>query len=344
MTEEARKQFQGASAWTSAEYADESWIDPLSADHLAELTTAALGLPDDEAQWLALRREDIDLPTLGSLLDAVTEDLEDGRGFAVLRGIDIPAAGIHGYSQEDWAYRVNWILAVALGSVIAQNVNGEVIGAVQAVLNASDNGIDTRGYVSNAELRFHCDGGDVATLLCVRQAPEGGFNSLVSMHAIHNAMARECPRHLETLYRGLPMFMRAEGDMDQAQLPRQPLFFDLGAHLLAWINLRLMELPYESAGKSMPRAERAALDALEEIAERPEYKLTFKLQPGDMLLTHNYVCMHKRSGFVDDPDPARSRLMLRLWYNIPGSRVETVQPPDKRTGYFVQNPYVIRHR
>ena len=94
----------------------------------------------------------------------------------------------------------------------------------------------------------------------------------------------------------------------------------------------------------MPAPERAALDALEEIAERPQYKLTFKLRPGDMLLTHNYVCMHNRTGFVDDSDPAQSRLMLRLWYNIPGGRVEAVQPPEKRGGYFVQNPYVIRHK
>ena len=343
MTDKVFKQFGGASAWTASQYADESWIDVLSAAHLDELAAAARDLPDDETQWLGMRREDIDLPTLGVLLDQLTVDLEQGRGFAVLRGIDIPADGIEGYSQEDWAYRVNWILAVALGNVIAQNANGEVIGAVKAVANANDNGLDTRGYVSNAELRFHCDGGDVVTLLCVRQAPEGGFNSLASMHAIHDAMARECPQHLHTLYRGLPMFMRAEGGMDRAQLPRQPLFFDRGDHLLAWVNLRLMELPYESVGESMPAEERAALDALEEIAERPAYKLSFKLRPGDMLLTHNYVCMHNRTGFVDDPDPAKSRLMLRLWYNVAGGRVEAVQPPEQRGGYFTQNPYVIRH-
>lgn len=338
------KQFGGPSAWTSDQYAGTDWIDVLTEQQLAELAAAARALPRDENLWLDLKREDIDLPTLGPLLDQVTEDLDHGRGFSVLRGIDIPASGVNGSSQEDWAYRLNWILAVALGNVIAQNANGEVIGAVQAAVDTDDNGLDTRGYVSSAELRFHCDGGDVVTLLCVRQAPEGGFSSLVSMHAVHDAMARECPEHLQTLYRGLPMFMRAEGDMERAQLPRQPLFFDRGDHLLAWINLRLMELPYESLGEPMPPAERAAMDALEEIAERPEYKLTFKLRPGDMLLTHNYVCMHNRTAFVDDPDPAKSRLMLRLWYNIDGGRVEAVQPPGQRGGYFTQNPYVIRHR
>ncbi|MDZ7784653.1 MAG: TauD/TfdA family dioxygenase [Halioglobus sp.] len=278
------------------------------------------------------------LPLLGARLHGwLSSELDTGRGFAVLRGIDLPPVDV------DYAYRVNWILALGLGEVIAQNANGEVIGAVQAVVDADDNGLNTRGYVSNAELRFHCDGGDVASLLCVRQAPEGGMSSLVSMVSIHNAMANECPHHLETLYRGLSLYMRKEGDLDGVALPRQPLFYPREDHLLAFINLRLLELPYEASGDPMPPAEREALDALEEIAERPEYKLTFKLQPGTCR-HHHAVCMHKRSRFVDDPDPDKSRLMLRLWYNLPDGRVAALQPPEMRAGYFTQAPYVIRHR
>ena len=337
------KQFDGESAWRSEQFADAGWIDVLTPAQLQELGAAARALPEEESQWLAVTRDDLHLPTLGPHLAKVNKDLEEGKGFALLRGLEMAPADSGDYSQEDWAYRVNWVLAVALGNVIAQNTNGEVIGAVQAVVAANDNGMDTRGYVSSAELRFHCEGGDVASLLCVRQAPEGGLSSLASMHSIHNVMAHECPQHLAALYRGLPMYMRAEGDRASAEMPRQPLFFDRGDHLLAWVNLRLMELPYEAAGEAMPAAVRAALDALEEIAERSEYKLTFKLQPGDMLLVHNYVCMHNRTHFTDDPAPGQSRLMLRLWYNNAGGRVEAVQPPQQRAGYFHEAPYVIRH-
>jgi len=132
--------------------------------------------------------------------------------------------------------------------------------------------------------------------------------------------------------------------MDSSISPLIPIFMPKNDHLLCFINLRLMELPYETQGKPMPQEKRAAFDAIEEIAERPEYKLQFKLQPGDMLLVHNYTCMHKRSGFTDDPDPEKSRLMLRLWYNIRGGRGETIQAPEKRAGYFNKSPYVIRHK
>ena len=131
--------------------------------------------------------------------------------------------------------------------------------------------------------------------------------------------------------------------MEASELPRRPLFFPADDSLLAWINLRLMELSYEAVGSDMPADERAALAALEEIAERPEFKLDFRLQAGDMLLVHNHVCMHKRSSFVDDPDPAKSRLMLRLWYNVPGGRAGALAADSERKGYFNQAPYVIRH-
>lgn len=330
--------YPGPAAWKASDFEDKQWIHTLSTKQREELSEAARKLPEDEADWLKLRSEDLDIPLLRPELDALRPELEDGPGFALLRGIDLPPTDL------DHAYRVNWVLALGLGDVIAQNVNGEVIGAVTQLVEANDNGLDTRGYVSNAELRFHCDGGDVASLLCVRQAPEGGSNALSSMISVHNAMAEECPQHLETLYRGLPMYMRKEGDMKGNELPRRPLFYPQAESLLAWANLRLMELPYEAANTAMPDTEREALDAFEEIAERDENKLTFKLEPGDLLLTHNFTCLHKRSGFTDDPDPDKSRLMLRLWYNITGGRVEAMQARKERRGYFTRNPYVIRHR
>lgn len=330
--------YMGPAAWKAGDFEDSQWIHNLTTEQREELSQAARRLPENEDQWLKLESKDLDLPSTSPALDALSTELEEGCGFALLRGIDLAPTDI------DHAYRVNWVLARALGNVIAQNANGEVIGAVQKVVEADDNGLETRGYVSNAELRFHCDGGDVASLLCVRQAPEGGFSSLSSMISVHNAMARECPQHLATLYRGLPMYMRKEGEMESNELPRRPLFYPQTDSLLAWANLRLMELPYEAAGHAMPDAEREALDAFEEIAERDQNKLTFKLEPGDLLLVHNFTCLHKRSGFIDDPSPDKSRLMLRLWYNVPGGRVESMQKTHERQGYFTQNPYIIRHR
>ena len=138
------KVYEGSAAWKSMDFQTSNWIDVLNPEQRRELVDAADSLPDEDSQWLGLKREDLHLPTLSPFLQKVNKGLEEGRGFAILRGLDLPPAKI------DFAYRVNWVLALGLGDVIAQNANGEVIGAVQAVTEADDNGMETRGYVSRA--------------------------------------------------------------------------------------------------------------------------------------------------------------------------------------------------
>ena len=329
---------EGPAAWRASDFTGTDWIDVLSPSQKEELDSAARALPSDESEWLKMTREDLSLPTLGPLMAEVTRELDSGRGFAILRGIDLPPTDL------DYVYRVKWILALGFGDVIAQNANGELIGAVQAESTA-EVGSTQRGYLTNAEMRFHSDGGDVVTLLCVRQAAEGGISTLVSLISVHNTMVKECPQHLAALYRGLPIYMRKEGELDSStSARRRPIFTREAERVFGWCNLVLMELPYETSGEAMEADTRAALDVFEEIAERPENKISLKLEPGDMLLCHNYICMHKRSTFTIDPDPNKARLMLRLWYNIPGGCIEAITPPKRRAGYFKKMPYVIRHK
>ena len=192
------------SDWRAADYSEiGQWSETLDAAEAAELKRVARQMPADMGDWVDLGPTDVPLGTLGAKLARITDDLDKGRGFALLRGVDLPT------DDFDQVRRMKWALAVNLGDVIAQNAKGEMIGSVQAEFDG-ERTADVRGYVSRDELRFHCDGGDVATLLCVRQAPKGGSNSLVSSVAVHNVMGRECPEHLAPLYRGLPLYMRKE--------------------------------------------------------------------------------------------------------------------------------------
>jgi hypothetical protein len=84
----------------------------LTPEQKRELVDAAQALPENESEWLQISREHLTLPTLAPLLAQTNKTLEEGRGFAVLRGIDLPPDDV------DYAYRVNWILALALGDVL----------------------------------------------------------------------------------------------------------------------------------------------------------------------------------------------------------------------------------
>ena len=45
-----------------------------------------------------------------------------------------------------------------------------------------------------------------------------------------------------------------------------------------------------------------------------------QLQPGDMQFVYNHSLLHDRTAFVDWPDPAKRRHLLRLWLSIPEDR------------------------
>ena len=45
-----------------------------------------------------------------------------------------------------------------------------------------------------------------------------------------------------------------------------------------------------------------------------------RLATGDMQFVYNHALLHDRTGFVDWPDKAQRRHLLRLWLAIPGDR------------------------
>ena len=45
-----------------------------------------------------------------------------------------------------------------------------------------------------------------------------------------------------------------------------------------------------------------------------------RLQPGDMQFVYNHSQLHDRTAFVDWPDPAKRRHLLRLWLSPEGDR------------------------
>ena len=52
------------------------------------------------------------------------------------------------------------------------------------------------------------------------------------------------------------------------------------------------------------------------------------LEPGDMQFANNYVTLHTRSAYEDHDDPAKKRLLWRLWLMNPDLR--------ERTAYAMQ--------
>ncbi|MBT5433726.1 MAG: hypothetical protein HOK83_08710, partial [Rhodospirillaceae bacterium] len=72
-------------------------------------------------------------------------------------------------------------------------------------------------------------------------------------------------------------------------------------------------MAYEELGEELSDTDRDALGYFDDVALRPEMKLEFMMQPGQMLLANNHTVLHARSGFEDTPGADTGRMLLRLW-------------------------------
>jgi hypothetical protein len=319
MSDTFRQPVTGARAWRSADFADESdWLTTIDAADVEALAEAAAVLPEDPHRWVDVDAGDVIVDSVADTISGLAHDLWRGRGFFWLRGLPT--------DEPELLRRLFWVIGNNLGVPTMQNKRGQVLSEVFDRFEGAERVVDTRGYESSDELTFHCDGGDSIGLACVRPAPVGGQNGLVSMAAIYNELLDAQPAHLDVLERGFGLYSRREASSDGTTAGgavnnrRLPSFAwnthaDGEPHFSAWMNRRLAELNAEMSGTPFTDAEQAALDAVDEIAERPGMQLQATQQLGDVVWVNNLAVMHRRERYVDDDDPAQRRLLYRMWLN-----------------------------
>ena len=113
---------------------------------------AAPALPADSSEWLQFEIDPVISDLLSAVLKTASQSLSDGKGFVLLRSLDA--------DDPERLRRVFWIIGNRLGEPVMQNARGEVLSLVMDRFAGAERGVDTRGYESNDELHFHCDGGD----------------------------------------------------------------------------------------------------------------------------------------------------------------------------------------
>lgn len=300
------------------------WIDRLDDREAAELEAAASRLPDRTADWLGLTAAELPLPHLGRHIARMADELENGRGFVLLRGLDVrrPIQDVR---------RMYWVLGLHFGRPITQNARGELMAEVTD--RGGRYGVDphARGYTSSAEMRLHNDPSDAVALLCVRAAREGGESTIVSSMAIYNRVLEEAPEILETLYRGFHYYIRlaetADGDGPRGQVSarRDEMYIYADDRLSGGVNFQSIRSLAMVTGERLSGEEQRALDIVEAIANRPELALHLSLEPGDLLIVNNHMVLHKRTAFTDFAEPEQKRLLLRFWLNLHNGRW---LPPD----------------
>ncbi|MFF0189523.1 TauD/TfdA family dioxygenase [Streptomyces sp. NPDC005244] len=303
-----RRPCTGPAVWRAPDLADsEGWVLRLSPAHLEELEVAARAVRERGVPLLKVTVEDFVLPSLAARLGRVAEELENDRGFVLVKGIPVeryslPVASI-----------VFWGLGQHLGVPVSQNAAGHMLG------HARDTGRtladpSTRGYQTRAELPFHTDGCDVLGLLCLRAGRSGARTRLVSSAAVHNAVLARRPDLLEHLYRTHFLDRREEQAPGEPPCDAVPLAAWYGGKLSMRYNRRYLESAQRFA--EVPRlkpADRELFDLVDELAASAEFRLDVGFGPGDLLLVNNHAVMHSRTEYEDFAEPESKRHVLRLW-------------------------------
>lgn len=311
----------GASVWTRPEMeADQSWLFRFSDTDLRELEQATADLAARGLGPLEFGKADFPLPTLGPKLKGLLEDIEYGRGFTLLRGLDVEAYDLDKLSLLYWG------LGSHLGQVISQNSQGDLLGRVTDLESGKfakggyyEEGV--RGHRTNAFLAPHSDSADVVGLLCVRPAKEGGESWIASSSSIYNHILAERPDLMAPLMEGFRYDLvgkgRTAGELTQNQVPVYSWF---NALLSCRFNKQQIELGAAKLGLTLSERQKEAIAMVEDTALSEELLLPMAFEPGDIQLLNNHITLHSRGGYVDWDEPEKRRLLLRLWLNIPNGR------------------------
>ncbi len=310
MTERLEGAITDRSAWRGDAFTDDqNWAYTLGEHEIDELDAALRGVIQAGLAPLEFTRDAFPLPKFGQTLGEILDELENGRGFALLRGIPVERY------DEAALYRLYWGIAVHLGDMISQNAKGDLIGRVEDA-GVDINANNARGYTTNAALHPHNDSSDIVGLLCVRPAKEGGQSMIASAMTIYNEILDKNPELLDLLYDGFHYDIRGEGvtgKTNEVTRNRVPVYSYFDGRLSCRFNKRAIETAAEKIGKPLTKAQQQALDIIAGMTLEPDVRLTFDLQPGDLQLLNNHMILHARSGFTDVTE--NGRLLLRIWVN-----------------------------
>jgi len=289
--------------WTSAAIGGKPGLTrTLSAEELAAVDRFLAKVAGRAPE--SITADEVDDPLLVALGAEVRHQIMNGLGAIVVSGVDIARVGIDGFKA------IYWAIGTQIGTGAEQSYRRDKIGLVQK----EENNPTGRGYLMDVELRSHTDFHEVLSLAGVRHAASGGMSGLVSSLALHNILLEERPDLLEPLYEGY-YHESAGGVVSEDKVP---VFGTVDGKTSCYYHPLFMRRAAKLLGQELPPELEEATAFMRDVAERPEVRADFMLDPGEMMFWHNFTQLHSRTAFDDTPEA--KRLLLRLWINVDDGR------------------------
>ncbi|MFB6787495.1 TauD/TfdA family dioxygenase [Streptomyces olivaceus] len=308
----------------------EPWLYELTVPEAAEIDAAFATLLASGAADFAAREADFPLPRVGPKLRRILRSIEDEPGFALVRGI--PVAG----KSEQEVRRLYWGLGIHLGVPLIQNNSDSHMVDIRDEGRAGR----LRVHSSNQHIGFHIDSTDIVGLLCRRAAAHGGTSLVTSAEAVRREISWAHPELLPALYEPLPFADVASPDEHHPDFFLCPVF---GRHegrtTTRFYLRRILRSQDNPAAPRLTGLQRRAIEAVEEIAARPDLVTPMEFQPGDLQLINNHLVLHGRTTFDSSEGSDTGRHLLRMWWSVPTSRP---LPPEFEAAWGTREPGTLR--
>lgn len=231
------------------------------------------------------------LPRLGPVLRQAAARLDNGRGFALLRGLTLVEA----------AEALLLVLGAHLGRALPQGPDG---AAVARLASPSPD---------VARWRFRAEAADIVALLTLRQPPEADPVMLVAAASVHNAMMQRDRQALEALHAPLPHLLRPAVAGAAPQVVELPVFSTASGAFIGRYARDAIEGAQRLA--TVPRltaAQMKALDLLDAICAEPGLALRLDVRPGDVLLFNPLQVWKRRAEGAEVAGATHQALQLLL--------------------------------
>ncbi|KZZ98366.1 Taurine catabolism dioxygenase TauD/TfdA [Moelleriella libera RCEF 2490] len=310
-------------AWTGATVTDQyQWSYELSQSDLAEIQQALESFKASERPLGEISHETFPLPTLHPQLRSISDEIHNGPGFKVIRGIPV----------ERFTRRDNIIIYAGIASHVAtvrgrqdHLLDGRPADVVLAHVKdlsarAPATDIGSPAYTNEKQV-FHTDSGDVVALFALAAAAEGGESFLSSSWTVYNELAATRPDLIRTLAE--PWDVDEFGKTGPPGYTSRPLLYYQPPternpeRVLVQYARRSFTgywgLPRTASIPPITEAQAEALDAVHFTAEKHAVALEFR--PGDVQFVNNLAVLHARGGFRDSPEQQLKyrRHLVRLW-------------------------------
>jgi alpha-ketoglutarate-dependent taurine dioxygenase len=310
---------EGPSVWVRADVRTADWRVDLSAACLDEIRRAVDELRAFPLPTIVLGADDFAMPACREAMARVREILAGGVRFAIVDRL--PLAEI----EPAEATAVYWLLSSMIARPVAQKLDGTLIYDVLDTGQEALPGSGVRPDKTNIEIRFHNDNAyndtppDYVGLLCLRRAMSGGHSRVISFHTAHNALLARSPERLARLYQRFWFDRQREFHPGESEVFAAPVFAG-GAEIKARFSVHQIRSGYALRGEPLDAAGEAAVSTMLDVFEDDALSIDFDLEPGQMQFVDNRALGHSRTAFVDHPEPAAKRRLVRLWLRDGGRR------------------------